>query len=142
MCLNAFFSEWDAVEGMFPWGVEVLSPFLSGFGVAPSLCEEVDTRLLLDLMTQIRPNIRRIKVEGRHSQTLFWVHVVLRCPFVVVSYQRHPNAPIERSMSVLGTPNLIIACILALHRWVLVSKATGVYGCSYLERAPKFQRRA
>lgn len=142
MSLDVFFYEWDAVEAMFPWGVEVLSPLLRSFGVAPSLCEEVDGRLLIDLVKQVHPNIRRLKVEGRHSQALFWVSVVFVSPFVVVYFQRLPNAPIERSLCVLGTPNLIIACILELHRWVLRSGAVGECRRGHLEKCPKFHRLA
>ncbi len=123
MCLDQFFSEWDAVESMHPWGVQFFTPLFRVFNVPPGLCEEVDDRLFLDLMIQVHPNIRRIKVEGRHSQALFWVHVELRCPFAVVSFQRLPNTPMERSLVVAATPGLLVACILAFHHWVVSSKA-------------------
>ena len=121
MCLDRFFSEWDDVERIHPWGVLCFTPLFSGFDVPLSLCAEVDDRLFLDLMNQVHPNIHRIKVEGRYSEALFWVYVELRyqSSVIVVSVQRHPNAPMERSLVVEAVPGSLVACILAFHRWMI-----------------------
>jgi hypothetical protein len=117
--ISSFFAQWDAFELRHPWGVTVLSPLLSEFGVAPAIREEVDSRLFLDLVSQIHPSIRRIRVESRHASSQFWLHVVLCYPFVIVSFQRNPNARMERSVAVTATPCSLMACILAFHRWSL-----------------------
>jgi hypothetical protein len=115
--MESFFNEWDQLERMHPWGVNFLGPFLSGFGVPRALCNEVDDRLFIDLVTQVHPNVYRIKVEGVFSSAFFWLHIEIHLPFAVISFQRLPNMPFERSVCVQAVPGAVIACVLAFHRW-------------------------
>ena len=135
--MDTFFMEWDWLERVHPWGVEILGPFFASYGVSSSACDEVDARLELDLMMSMYADIRRIRVEGRFSGHVFWVHVFLRHPFAIVSFQRFPDAPFERSLPVVATPSSIVACILAFHRWVSGSKARVLcfsVGCAMVKR--------
>ena len=119
-CMSSFFAEWDLFEAMQPWGVNALSPFLNEFGVVSAIGREIDDTLFIDLVSQVHPNIRRIRVERRHATAShFWVHVVLCPPFAIVSFQRSPNARMERSVAVAATPGSLMACVLAFHRWFL-----------------------
>lgn len=115
--MQSFFTKWEHLERSNPWGVNVYGPLLSEFNIPLAIREELDSRLFLDLVNQVRPNIRRIRVEGRHSESQFWLHVVLCYPFAVIGFQRNPNALVERSMLVTATPRALMACILAFHRW-------------------------
>jgi hypothetical protein len=119
--MDTFFADWDLLERINPWGVQFLGPFFSVNGVSLAACEEVDARLFIDLMDPVFPDIRRIKVEGRFTGHVFWVHILLRYPFAIVSFQRLPNAPFERSLPVVATPRSVVACILAFNRWMLGS---------------------
>ena len=125
--MRNFLASWDYLEVCHPWGVNVFTPLMGRFGVSPTMCEELDSRLFLDLVARVHLDIRRIRVESRHTPTVFWVHVVLCYPFAVVSFQRQPNAPMERSVSVLATPCSLVACILAFYHWELGRKVYG--GC-------------
>jgi hypothetical protein len=121
-----FLGAWDFLELCHPWGVNVFATIMDKFGIPPNVYEEVDSRLFLDLIPQVLSSTRRIRVEGRHTPTLFWVHVVLCYPFAVVSFQRQPNAPMERAVSIMATPGSLVACILAFYRWEL---GKNVHGC-------------
>jgi hypothetical protein len=125
MSLDTFFFEWYIFESGYPLGAQCLRPFLMRYGVNPDQCEEVDRTLFLDIMTPVRENIKLIMVEGRHTQVLFWVHVFLCSPMAIISIQRLPNTPFDRSVSVAATPSSIISCILALYRWVVRSEVPG-----------------
>ena len=120
--MEQFFFEWDLLEHSHPWGVNTLSPFLSGFAISSAMCEEVDCLLFVDLMTQNRPDYRYIKVEGRFSCVVFWVLVIIRHPMVIVGFVDNPIAPVQRSLVVAATPSLIIACILAFFHWAVNTK--------------------
>jgi hypothetical protein len=120
--MGSFFTEWDLLELQFPWGVNVLGPFLSRFGVNPHFCDEIDSRIFLDLATRVQPAIRRIRVESRYTPSQFWIRVMLCGAYMLVSFQRRPNAPVERSMAVAATPCLLMACIVAFHGWELGSR--------------------
>lgn len=139
MSVEQFFYEWDIIEQMHPWGVPFFTPLFQGFGVASSLCQEVDSRLFLDLMIQVHPSVRLIRVEGRFSSVLFWVHVEMRLPFALVSFQRQPLAPLERSVFVVASPSLIVACILGFHQWRLGSSRGCLGRCRRIDAA-KFNR--
>ena len=119
--MDTFFMEWDWLERVHPWGVEMLGPLFASYGVSSSACAEVDARLHMDLVSALFADIRRIRVEGRYSGHVFWVHILLRYPFAIVSFQRFPDAPFERSLPVVATPRSVVACILAFHRWVVGS---------------------
>lgn len=128
--MDTFFIEWHWLERLNPWGVNTLTPFLSVHGVPLRLCNEIDSLLYVDLVTPVYSDVRRIKVEGKCNEEIFWVHVVLRMPFAVISLQRLPSSPFIRSVLVLATPSLVIASILAFHRWIVASDAR----CSYSSR--------
>jgi hypothetical protein len=116
----------------------MLGPLFASYGVSSSACAEVDTRLHMDLVSALYADIRRIRVEGRFSGHVFWVHVFLRHPFAIVGLQRFPGAPFERSLPVVATPSSIVACILAFHRWVSGTKARVrcfSVGCAMAKRA-------
>ena len=130
--MDTFFAEWDWLERVNPWGVEFLRPFLSMNGVSSAVCDEVDARLYMDLMHPVFADIRRIKVEGRFSGHVFWVHVLLRPPFAIVSFQRLPDAPFERSLSVVASPRTVVACILAFHRWMAGSRVRCSFGATMI----------
>jgi hypothetical protein len=115
--MDAFFAEWDWLERLNPWGVVYLSLFFSVNGVPEHMCEEVDDRLFLDLMIPVHQGSRRIKVEGRYSGCVFWVHILLYQTFATVSFQRTPSMPYLRTVSIVATPAAIVASILAFHRW-------------------------
>ena len=122
VCMDAFFAEWAWLERANPWGVKFLGPFFLVNGVSSAACDEVDARLYMDLMHPVFADTRRIRVEGRCSGHVFWVHVYLRLPFAIVSLQRLPDALFERSLSVLASPSTVVACILAFHRWMVGSR--------------------
>jgi hypothetical protein len=71
--IGSFFTEWDLLELRYPWGVNVLGPFLDGFGVNQHFCDEIDSRMFLDLATSVQPAIRRIRVESRYTPSQFWI---------------------------------------------------------------------
>ena len=123
--MQIFFAKWEYLERSHPWGVNVFGPLLCEFDIPLSIREELDSRLFLDLVNQVRPNIHRIRVEGRHSESQFWLYVVLCYPFAIIGFQRNPNAQMERSMVVTATPCSLMACILAFHRWSVGLQ----YGC-------------
>ena len=123
VCMDTFFAEWAWLERANPWGVEFLGPFLSVHGVPLAVCSQVDARLYMELMHPVFAHTRRICVEGRFSGHVFWVHIYLRLPFAIVSFQRFPDALFERSLAVLASPRTVVACILAFHRWVAGSRA-------------------
>ena len=115
--MDVFFNEWDRLERSYPWGVQYLSPFFSGYGIPMHMCEEVDNRLYIDLMLTRIQDSRRIKVEGRHSDCMFWVHIVLYQSIATIGFQRNPSTPYLRIVTLVATPTSIVASILAFHRW-------------------------
>ena len=130
--INRFFAEWGDVERNHPWGVQRFTPLFSRFNVPLRLCVEIDDMIFLDLMNpnNNNNNIHRIKVEGRYSGAEFWVyveelpHLYYYYPsamiMMIVSIQRHPNAPMERSLLVEAVPRSLVACILAFYRWMMI----------------------
>jgi hypothetical protein len=128
--MESFFIEWHWLERLHPLGVNILAPFLSVHGVPLRLCDEIDSLLYIDLMSPVFSDVRRIKVEGKYSEEIFWVSVVLHLPFVEISLQRLPSSPFIRSVFVLATPSLVVASILAFHHWIVGSNAR----CSYSSR--------
>ena len=125
--MDVFFVEWDWLERLNPWGVMSLSLFFSANGVPEYMCEEVDSRLFLDVMIPVHWGSWRIKVEGRYSGCVFWVHILLHQTFATVCFQRTPNMPYLRTISIVATPASIVACILAFHRWDTSLRSIG--GC-------------
>ena len=115
--MDVFFNEWDRLERSYPWGVQYLSPFFSGYGIPMHMCEEVDNRLYIDLMLTRIQDSRRIMVEGRHSDCMFWVHIVLYQSIATIGFQRNPSTPYLRIVTLVATPTSIVASILAFHRW-------------------------
>jgi hypothetical protein len=121
--MDLFFIQWDLLENLHPWGINYLAPFLLVHDVPFDVCEEVDSLLYMDLMTPVYSNVRRIKVEGKCSEKIFWVYIVLNPPFAEISLQQLPSSPFLRSVRVLASPSSIIASILAFHRWIVGSTA-------------------
>ena len=135
--LRHFFAVWDTVEQMHPWGIERMQPLLADFGVSAALCEEIDSRLYVDLMIARYPDLQRIHVEGRHSGVVFWVQVEgigtsdAQAARVAVSFQRNPACAFDCVVSVAATPAALIACLAAHHRAVLAARGRGEQRCSW-----------
>jgi hypothetical protein len=124
--LRSFFIVWGGVERMNPWGVERLSGTFLDFGVPTAMCEEVDTRLYLDLRNARCTDTERIRVEGRHTGVVFWVQVdgidgEAGAGWVTVSFQRTPLAAdaFDLVISVEARPRAVVAALLGYHRAVL-----------------------
>lgn len=128
-----FFDEWDHQELAHPWGINVFRPFLSEFGVTPMVCEEIDSRLYLDLANAVFPGVRRIQVEGRHSGVSFWLHVTMHPESLVVGFQHTPDAPMARTVTIEATPCALMNCIVVFHRWALLRRLD-VGGCGTPQR--------
>jgi hypothetical protein len=113
--LTRFFAAWDALEAMHPFGVASFARMFIGHGVPSILAFDVDEYLFLDLMTPRQMAIRRIKVEARISQCVFWVYVDLNTR--VVSFQSNPQAPLTWSVSIDGDePSELVRLIIWHHR--------------------------
>ncbi len=110
--MDLFFIEWDLLENLHPWGINYLAPVLLVHDVPFDVCEEIDSLLYMDLMTQVKC-----------SEKIFWVYVVLNPPFAEISLQQLPSSPFLRSVRVVASPSSIIASILACHRWIVGSTA-------------------
>ena len=50
--MRNFLASWDYLEVCHPWGVNVFAPLMGRFGVSPTMCEELDNRLFLDLVSR------------------------------------------------------------------------------------------
>jgi hypothetical protein len=127
--MRHFFAVWDTVEQMHPWGIERMQPLLADFGVSAALCEEIDSRLYVDLMIARQPDVQRIRVEGRRTGVVFWVQVegVGESGALRVSFQRSPARAFDCIASVAARPAALMACLAAHHRVVLV--AMGRFQC-------------
>jgi hypothetical protein len=124
--LRYFFAVWDTVEQMHPWGVERLRPLLADFGVPAAMCDEIDSRLYLDLMISHRPDVQRIRVEGRHTGVVFWVQVDEApddpAARVVIAFQRTPSEPFGCRVLVGARPRALMACLVGYHRVMLLGR--------------------
>ncbi len=124
--LRSFFVVWGGVERMNPWGVERLSGTFLDFGVPAAVCEEVDSRLYLDLMNARGTDTERIRVEGRCTGAVFWVQVdgidgETGAGWVTVSFQRTPADAFECVLSVAASPRALVAALVGYHRTVIRS---------------------
>ena len=124
--LRHLFAVWSVVEQMHPWGVERLEPFLSTFGVTAEMCSEIDERLLFDVMISPQPDVRRVRVEGRHSRVVFWAKISglndEHAARVNVSFQSTPSDPFRFAVSVEARPRALVACFLGYHRMMLLGR--------------------
>ena len=111
--LPRFFTAWDNLESMHPFGVVNFAPLFMEYGVAQALALDVDEYLFLDLITPRLRGVRRIKVEARISQRVFWVYVDLDAR--VVSFQVDPMAPLTWSNSVDEKPCSLVSLIFHYH---------------------------
>jgi hypothetical protein len=114
--VHDFFITWDALEGMYPWGVLRYADFFGDFGVPRVLCVEIDARLYLDLMTQQRPNSYHIRVEGRHTGLVMWVFVYVFGLFAFVAKHRLPNSPFEKHTIVYATPKNVMSAVVQMYQ--------------------------
>ena len=108
-----FFAAWDCLEAAHPFGVTGFVSLFSQFGVGPDDCARVDRHLFLDLMNARRPEVRRIKVEGRRSRKVFWVYIDLRTS--TIGFQDGPMHPFVLTTFVSPTPSAIVGAIVAYH---------------------------
>jgi hypothetical protein len=146
--LRYFFSTWDFIEQMHPWGVEQLKPFLSSFKVSNAICDEIDTRLFVDLMIPRQSDVQRIRVEGRVTGVVFWAQLagldvdseIGSSARVVVRFQRTPVSQFECEVSVAATPMAVVASLVGYHRIVLLSKVKKVRRCCGEKRIVKADR--
>ena len=118
---------------MNPWGVERLTPFLSSFDVSDAICDEIDTRLFLDLMISRQHGVQRIRVEGRFTGVVFWaqlagldVESVESLARVKVAFQRTPISPFECGVYVSASPKAVVASLVGYHRMVLMARCKRV----------------
>jgi hypothetical protein len=129
--MRHFFAVWDTVEQMHPWGIERMQPLLADFGVSAALCEEIDSRLYVDLMIARQPDVQRIRVEGRRTGVVFWVQVEgvgesgASDARITVSFQRSPASAFDCIASVAARPAALMACLAAHHRVVLLAAGRG-----------------
>ena len=117
---------------MYPWGVERLTPFLSEYEVSNAICDEIDTRLFLDLMVPRQHGVQRIRVEGRFTGVVFWAQLAgldidmdddgSLARVVIVTFQRTPISPFECGVSVSASPNAVVASLVGYHRVMLLAK--------------------
>ncbi len=113
-----------------PWGVERLGGTFSRFGVPAAMCEEVDSRLYLDLMNTRSTDTQRIRVEGRHTGVVFWVQVDgidgdVGAGWVTVSFQRTPADAFDLVISVEVRPRALVAALVGYHRAMLMKGMVG-----------------
>jgi hypothetical protein len=111
--MHAFFSAWDEVETMHPFGVQWFAPLFSEFGITGQLCTHVDGFLYLDLMVPVHINTRRIKIEDRRSSRVLWAYVELLHSSVLVGFQRLPSEPFEYLTFVNAQPLELIFLIVS-----------------------------
>jgi hypothetical protein len=113
--LTRFFAEWDDLEAAHPFGVVRFAPLFMEHGVPQALALDVDECLFLDLMTPRHMEIRRIKVEERVSQRVFWVYVDLGAR--AISFQENPMAPLRWSVVLDGDcPWELVRLVFQRHR--------------------------
>ena len=112
------------LECMHPWGIRRFSDFLIDFGVPVAMSAEVDARLFMDLMTQMRPNSYHIRVEGRHTGIVMWIFVCVIGLHVFIGKHQLPNSPFERHTVVWALPKLVISAILQMHQEATLLKCT------------------
>jgi hypothetical protein len=106
---------------MHPWGVECLRPFLSGFDIPDTMCEEIDSRLFFDLMISLRPETQqRLKIEGRHTGVVYWAKIDYGIGGqALVSFQTTPSARFHFSISVDASPRAVVGVVVGYHRVLL-----------------------
>lgn len=122
--MQNFFSAWDVIETMHPFGVQRFTPLFRDFGVSSQLCVSVDECLYLDLMVSIYPNVRRIKIEDRRSSRIKWVYVELLHSAVLVGFQRSPSDRFEYLTVVDALPQAFVALVVS---YFFRSQSTGGY---------------
>ena len=113
MSLSSFFTAWDNLEAVWPFGVVQFAPLFIDYGIPSALAGDVDEFLFLDLMAPRFPGIRRMKVEARISREIFWVYVDMNT--MLVSFQSSPLAPLVCSMSISSEPCEFVRLIFQYH---------------------------
>jgi len=113
MDLRAFFDEWDDLESANPFGVMRFQPLFVRYGVSEVMAADVDEFLFLDLMSRRHINIRRIKVQARLTDEIFWVYLDLRTS--VLSFQATPMAPMTYSVTIDADPVWLVRFIMAYY---------------------------
>ena len=113
--IQRFFDAWDDLEAAHPFGVMAFAPLFMEFGVTQALAFDVDECLFLDLMSPRLHAVRRIKVEARVSQAVFWVYVDMDAQ--LVSFQSSPLAPFAWSTPIdPSLPAELVRIIFHYHR--------------------------
>ena len=120
MFLMDFFSVWDALETMHPYGISCFTPLFSDFGVSEEACALIDAHLHLDLMVPRTPTIRRVKMGSRSSCVVLWAYIDLTSTPVSISFQATPADPLGGTVQVDATPAAIIDAMLS-RLWTLIS---------------------
>ena len=111
--IREFFSAWDDMETMHPFGVQRFTPLFREFGVPSQLCIPVDRLLYLDMMVPVYSNIRRIKMEDRRSSRILWVYVELMHFCAFVGFQTSPSDPFEYLTVINALPHELIALMIS-----------------------------
>jgi hypothetical protein len=112
--MRAFFDAWDDLEAANPFGVMYFRPLLLQHGVSEAMAGDVDEFLYMDLMTRRMVHIRRIKVQARITEELFWVYLDLRTS--TLSFQSMPSAPFTYSTTIVPEPAWLMRLIMAYYR--------------------------
>ena len=74
---------------------------------------DVDEFLFLDLMARRMNHIRRIKVQARITDEIFWIYLDLRAS--TLSVQATPSAPFTYSTTIIMEPVWLIRFIMAYY---------------------------
>ena len=112
--LWAFFDAWDDLEAEHPFGVMYFRELFTRFGVSETMAGDVDEFLFLDLMSRRMVSIRRIKVQARITNEVFWVYLDLRAS--TLSIQSTPAAPFTYSTTSVHEPDWLVRLILTYYR--------------------------
>jgi len=111
--MSAFFDAWDNLEAAHPFGVMYFRDLFTEFGVPETLAGDVDEFLFLDLMSRRMASIRRIKIQARLTDEVFWAYLDLRTS--TLSFQSHPAAPFTYSTTIALEPVCLVGALLAYH---------------------------
>ena len=111
--MSAFFDAWDDLEAAHPFGVMYFRDLFTEFGVPETLAGDVDEFLFLDLMSRRMASIRRIKIQARLTDEVFWVYLDLRTS--VLSFQSHPAAPFTYTTIIALEPLCLVRVLLSYH---------------------------
>lgn len=111
--MSAFVCAWDALESAHPFGVDHFTPLFLDYGVSVELCEYVDRYLYLDMMIPRHVDVRRLKMERRHSSSVSWVYLEILSPTsLAVAFQATPIAPFDFVVRIEATPRALIETLV------------------------------